>query len=98
MTVGLDHQALYSGALDVLLPECRDPVERDLRCRLMRARDVAQSNLANTDGHVQTLNLLIVETAGAFVFASVDAPTIKLAVEQCRRLMSAAAGAEELSI
>jgi hypothetical protein len=96
MTAPLNHRALYAGALDAVFPGCRDPEERDLRCRLLTARDIASANLADTDGHVQQINLLIVEAAGHFAFARADNNRLRLVVEQCRRLMSCAAGAELL--
>jgi hypothetical protein len=82
--------------LSVLMPDCTDPAERDLRERLMMARDIASANLSSLSGHAQTLNLLIVEVAGAFVFAPANIETLDLAVRQCRALMRAAAGAELL--
>jgi hypothetical protein len=96
MNAPLDHRALYAGALDAVFPGCHDPEERDLRCRLLTARDVASANLADTHGHVQQINLLIVEAAGHFAFADADNARLRLVVEQCRRLMACAAGAELL--
>jgi hypothetical protein len=91
-----DHRQLYGGALDAMLPGIRDDTERDYRTRLLWARDIATDNVAKLSGHPQTLNLLIVEVAGAFAFSSVGTDHLRQAVEQCRRLMSCAAGAERL--
>ena len=94
MTAPLDHRALYAGALDALLPGCHDLEERDLRCRLLAARDIASANLADTSGHVLRINLLIAEAAGHFAFSPADTGLLKMVVHHCRKLMSCSASAE----
>ena len=96
MSAPIDHRKLYGGAIDAMLPGVRDDEERDLRARLLLARDVATQNVAKLSGHPQHLNLMIAETAGAFAFASVSAEHLQIAIAQCRRLMACAAGAELL--
>lgn len=86
---------LIADPLSVLKPDC-DPAEHDRRSRLMTARDIATANLSSLSGHARDLNLMIVETAGAFVFAPVTVDTLDLAVRHCRNLMRCAAGAELL--
>lgn len=96
MSAPVDHRKLYDGALNAMLPGVRDDEERDYRARLLLARDVATANIAKLTGHAQSLNLLVAEVAGAHAFASVSMDQLRRALEQCRRLMSCAAGAELL--
>jgi len=96
MTAPFDHRRLYDRAINALLPECKDEDERDARARLLLARDVGTRNVATLSGQAQRINLLIVELAGAFAFASVTTECLQLAIEQCRRLMACSAGAMQL--
>jgi len=96
MTVAVDHSCLRRDALAILLPDCKSPEEQDLRNRLLVARDVATANLGEVYGHARHLNLMIVETAGAFVFAPASLDELRLAVRHCRNLIRCAAGAELL--
>lgn len=95
---GSDHYSRYAVTLDALLPGISDAAEREIRCRLLAARDIATANLANLGGHAQQLNLMIAETAGVHALAPHAIETLKLALAQCRRLMGSSAGALELDI
>lgn len=80
-----------------LMPGCTDPEERDLRSRLAQARETAAWNVDRLpDSHTLRLNIMIEEIARGFVFAPEPVVRLRLALEQCRRLMRAAGGAEEL--
>jgi hypothetical protein len=89
------HNAI-SDVIATFLPDCKNAEELDLRGRLFIARDVATANMAVLDGQALHLNRMIVEAAGAYLYAPVPIDRLNLAVRHCRNLIRCAAGAELL--
>jgi hypothetical protein len=97
------HQPITDDALRVdpiriLMPECTDPEERDLRQRLLTARNVASKSFARKHicVHARELALILGEAAAGWVFAPASADDLRAALDHCRLLMKAIVSAEAL--
>jgi hypothetical protein len=88
---------IKADALSALKPDCTDPAERELRERLMVAREIATANLSAHEGDAQHLNLMIATTAQRWIFAPASIKQLELALQHCRKLMSAFASGELLN-
>ena len=87
--------SLSRDPIAVLMPDCRDPAEREARRRLMIARDLASAKLPHMPpGHAQTLLWLVVETATASAFAPAPLEELEAALRYCTRLLLCARWAE----
>jgi hypothetical protein len=87
---------LAADPLSILKPDCTDPEERDLRERLLVARNIAHADLHRLAGPARDLMLALLETAGAWVFAPASVDDLRNALNFCRQLMRCVVLAEKL--
>ena len=74
--------------IGTLMPECIDPDEKDLRERLLVARDTAQRELARRwESPAQSLIILIGEISGSWAFRNASVEQLRKAREACLDLM-----------
>ena len=82
----------------ILMPECTDAEERELRERLLLARDIATRELARKWQHPAAPLLQVMsEIAGQWSLAVADVSQLKQARETCLELMRMIVRVEELA-
>lgn len=80
-----------------LMPECTDPDEKDIRERLLMARDIASRELARRwQSPAAPLLQMLNEIAGEWVFAPQPIKRLRDARETCLELMRLVARVEGL--
>ena len=88
---------INSGRVEALMPGISDPEERELRERLLLARDTATASLARDwDKAVAPLLVMLGEISGAFAFQHCSVDRLKQVRMVCLAIMRLVALVDEL--
>jgi len=89
--------AISTGRIAVLMPEVTDPVEIEVRERLLMARDIASRELARSWNETGApLLVLIAEIGGAWAFQNATINQLRHARQICLNLMQLIPAIEQL--
>jgi hypothetical protein len=82
--------------IDTFIPGCTDRGRR-IRQRLLKARDLASSRVANlSSGHARSLTWMLIETATWWVFSPATPDDLEDVANHCLRLFMCADFAEQM--